>query len=139
MRLLLHFIVSNFIVLSFSQVSFALPFHKTPTSYQYWLNQQKWENGDKLIFLKLDKCIYLNPDYLLEQYRKRGVNLTFNEQVYMEEYYCGNGFVEIINPQGKKICIITKAQFSQLVNLSSPPHLRANPKINISYDNCRWI
>jgi hypothetical protein len=111
----------------------ALPFQKTSTSYQNWLNSKKWK-GDDMKFMRLDRCFYMNPDFILSLYRDRGVELTFNPRVYMEGYNCRYGFVEILNPQGKKVCLIDEIEFIQ----SHPVSTFDEPKINIKYNNCRW-
>jgi hypothetical protein len=114
--------------------SFALPFSKSPNSYQNWLNQKKWK-GDKINFIQLDSCFYMNPEHILRLYREvRGVELNFNSRVYMEGYSCRSGFVEILNPQGKKICVIDEIEFIQQHPISS----LNEPEINFKYKDCRW-
>jgi hypothetical protein len=114
--------------------SFALPFNKTPSSYQNWLNQKRWR-GDKTNFIQLANCFYMSPDHILRLYREvHGAELTFNSRVYMEGYSCRSGFIEILNPQGKKICIINEIEFTQQHPISSLDEL----KINLRYNNCLW-
>jgi hypothetical protein len=123
-----------FLLLITSSNCFALPFSKTALSYEKWLNQKKWKGGDDIRFLRLDKCFYMNPEFILSSYRDRGVELTFNSRVYMEGYNCRYGFVEISNPQGRKVCLIDEIEFIQ----SHPISTFDEPKINFKYNNCRW-
>ena len=113
--------------------SLALPFNKTPNSYQNWLNQKKWK-GDNLNFIQLDRCFYMNPEFILRLYKELGVELNFNPRVYMEGYNCRAGFVEISNPQGKKVCLIDEIEFIQ----QHPVSALDDPKIKLNYNNCRW-
>jgi hypothetical protein len=114
--------------------SFALPFNKTSSSYQNWLNQKSWK-GDKTNFIQLDNCFYMSPEHILRLYREvRGIELNFNSRVYMEGYSCRSGYVEISNPQGKKVCVIDEIEFIQQHPVSS----LSEPKINLRYNNCRW-
>ena len=134
----LHLLVSlSFCaLLTIGESVYALPFNKTPTSYQDWLNQKSWK-GDNLKFMRLDKCVYLDPDFILSLYKERGVELTFNSSVYMDGYVCRSGFVEIRNPQGKKICLIDEIKIIKTYPTSL---LRGNePEVDLSYNGCRWM
>lgn len=121
------------ILFSFGKNCYALPFNKTSNSYQNWLNNKRWK-GDGLKFMRLEKCLYLSPDFILSLYKDRGVELTFNSRVYMEGYTCRAGFVEIVNPQGKRVCLIDEIEFIQ----SHPISTLDEPKINFRYGECRW-
>jgi len=123
-------------LLTISENGYALPFKKTPTSYQNWLNQKGWK-GDNLKFMQLDECLYLDPDFILSLYKERGVELTFNSRVYMDGYVCRSGFIEIRNPQGKKICLINEIKTIKTYPTSL---LRGDePEVDLSYNSCRWI
>jgi hypothetical protein len=129
----LCFSLFSFIPIITSTKSFALPFNKTPTSYQNWLNQTKWK-GDKINFIQLDRCFYMNPEFILRLYKELGYELNFNSRVYMEGYNCRAGFAEISNPQGKKVCLIDEIEFIQ----QHPVSVLDDPKIKLTYNNCRW-
>lgn len=129
--------LSLFVYASFTigESCHALPFNKAPTSYQNWLNQKKWK-GDNLKFMKIDECLYLDPDFILSLYKDRGVELTFNSSVYMDGYVCRSGFIEIRNPQGTKVCLIDKIETIKTYPTSL---LRGDePEVNLSYNSCRW-
>jgi hypothetical protein len=122
-------------LISTTSNSFALPFHKNASSFQNWLNYKRWSGSDYR-FIQLGECFYLDPDYFLRVYER--ANLTFTSTVFMEGYICKTGFVEISNPQGKKVCILDKISFERHVALNLSPSLQSEPDIKITHRNCRW-
>jgi hypothetical protein len=76
----------------------------------------------------------MNPEFILRLYKELGYELNFNSRVYMEGYNCRAGFAEISNPQGKKVCLIDEIEFIQ----QHPVSVLDDPKIKLTYNNCRW-
>jgi hypothetical protein len=112
----------------------ALPFQQTPSSYQSWLNQREWEEGKRIGFIELRKCLYINPEEVRREYKERGVDLIFNARVYIEKYACLSGYAETSSPLGKRVCSIKLVETTNSVGRPTG----SEQETEIKFGECRW-
>jgi hypothetical protein len=117
-----------------SPPSIALPFQQNPSSYQSWLNQRKWEGGKRIRFRELSRCLRVNPEEVKEEYKARGVELTFNDRVYIERYACLSGYTETTSPLGTRVCSIKLIETTNKVGGLS----NSEQETEIRFGECRW-
>jgi hypothetical protein len=119
---------------SLSTASNALPFQQTPSSYQSWLNQRKWEDKKRMRFTELQRCLYISPEEVLQEYKARGVELTFNPRVYIEKYACLSGYSETTSPLGTRVCSIKIVETTNNVG----GYYGSKQETEIKFEECRW-
>lgn len=97
--------------------TYAFPFQKTASSFEIWVNNQRWADGNKRVFERLNNCeFYPNrPDIA-----NRSTAL-YSPGDRVELAHCWyQGYVSIYSPMGKEVCKLTYISYIRNMTRMSP-------------------